>query len=73
MHMLQALVLECYMERVCVCVCVKCCQVEDLLESFTSDLGISGDQFTHACSQMLTSKVGQDNEVNTHTHTHTQR
>lgn len=36
--------------------------VENLLESFTSDLGISGDQFTHACSQMLTSKIGQDNE-----------
>lgn len=38
-------------------------QAEDLLESFTSDMGITADQFTEACSQLQSSKVGQENEV----------
>ena len=38
-------------------------QVEDLLEGFTTDLGITADQFTQACSQLQTSKAGQENEV----------
>ena len=38
-------------------------QVEGLLEKFTAELGISGDQFTHACSLLQTSKAGQENEV----------
>ena len=44
-------------------------QVEGLLEEFTSELGITTDQFTQACSQLLASKAGQsgqDSEVIQH-------
>lgn len=38
-------------------------QVEDLLEKFTAELGITGQQFTRACALLQTSKAGQENEV----------
>ena len=37
--------------------------MEELLEGFTTEIGITADQFMQSCTQLMGSQAGQDNEV----------